>query len=154
MLAIKRLLRKEWFSRLIDGLLPVFATLAALLVGDGQNRHVTAESLFVQSSATDEKVSLATVYNTLQALLSRGELAEIKIGPSRARFDPCTGRHAHLMCVKCGEIADVRVPRRPPVPGGKPRGFRVLHCNIEFYGVCPACGRKAAPRKRRAARKK
>jgi general nucleoside transport system permease protein len=33
MLAIKRLLRKEWFSRLIDGLLPVFATLAALLVG-------------------------------------------------------------------------------------------------------------------------
>ncbi len=33
MLAIKRLLRKEWFSRLIDGLLPVFATLAALGVG-------------------------------------------------------------------------------------------------------------------------
>ena len=33
MLAIKRLLRKEWFSRLIDGLLPVFATLAALVVG-------------------------------------------------------------------------------------------------------------------------
>ncbi len=33
MLAIKRLLHKEWFSRLIDGLLPVFATLAALGVG-------------------------------------------------------------------------------------------------------------------------
>jgi simple sugar transport system permease protein len=33
MLAIKRLMRKEWFSRLIDGLLPVFATLAALGVG-------------------------------------------------------------------------------------------------------------------------
>jgi len=33
MLAIKRLLRKEWFSRLIDGLLPVFAALAALVVG-------------------------------------------------------------------------------------------------------------------------
>jgi simple sugar transport system permease protein len=33
MLAIKRLLRKDWFSRLIDGLLPVFAALAALVVG-------------------------------------------------------------------------------------------------------------------------
>jgi simple sugar transport system permease protein len=32
-LAIKRVLRKEWFSRLIDGLLPVFASLAALGVG-------------------------------------------------------------------------------------------------------------------------
>ncbi len=31
--ALKRLLRKEWVSRLIDGLLPVFATLAALGVG-------------------------------------------------------------------------------------------------------------------------
>src|SRR5512139_4036989 len=33
MQALKRLLRKEWVSRLIDGLLPVFATLAALAVG-------------------------------------------------------------------------------------------------------------------------
>jgi general nucleoside transport system permease protein len=33
MQAVKRLLRKEWVSRLIDGLLPVFATLAALGVG-------------------------------------------------------------------------------------------------------------------------
>jgi simple sugar transport system permease protein len=33
MQALKRLLRKEWVSRLIDGLLPVFATLAALGVG-------------------------------------------------------------------------------------------------------------------------
>src|SRR5512138_3650386 len=33
MQALKRLWRKEWVSRLIDGLLPVFATLAALGVG-------------------------------------------------------------------------------------------------------------------------
>ena len=33
MQALNRLLRKEWVSRLIDGLLPVFATLAALGVG-------------------------------------------------------------------------------------------------------------------------
>jgi len=32
-MAIKRLLQREWVSRLIDGLLPVFATLAALSVG-------------------------------------------------------------------------------------------------------------------------
>jgi ABC-type uncharacterized transport system permease subunit len=33
MLAFRRLLQSEWASRLIDALLPVFATLAALLVG-------------------------------------------------------------------------------------------------------------------------
>ena len=39
-------------------------TLASLLVGDGQDRHVTAESLFDAATDADEKVSLATVYNT------------------------------------------------------------------------------------------
>ena len=33
MSAVKKLLQSEWISRLIDSLLPVFATLAALLVG-------------------------------------------------------------------------------------------------------------------------
>ena len=33
MLAIKRQLQSEWISRLFDSLLPVFATLAALLIG-------------------------------------------------------------------------------------------------------------------------
>ena len=33
MLAMKKTVSKEWISRLIDALLPVFATLAALLIG-------------------------------------------------------------------------------------------------------------------------
>jgi len=133
-------------------LTPQRAEILRLL--EGNRTHPSAEHIYARLRRKFPGVSFATVYNTLQALLSRGELAELKIDPSRARFDPCTGRHAHLMCVKCGDIADVRVPARRPVPGGKPRGFAVLHCNIEFYGVCPACGGKAAPRKRRAARKK
>jgi len=39
-------------------------TLAALLVGDGQDRHVTAESLFEAARDKGEAMSLATVYNT------------------------------------------------------------------------------------------
>ncbi len=46
--------------------------LASLLVGDGHNRHVTAESLFAASMQTDERVSLATVYNTLRAFCEAG----------------------------------------------------------------------------------
>jgi Fur family peroxide stress response transcriptional regulator len=128
-------------------LTPQRAEILRLL--EGNKAHPSAEDIYARLRRKFPGVSFATVYNTLQALLARGELAEIKIDPARARFDPCTGRHAHLMCVKCGVIADVRVPPRPPVPGGKPRGFAVLHCTIEFYGVCPACGRKAAPRKRK-----
>jgi len=40
-------------------------TLAALLVGDGQDRHVTAEALHAAARAAGAPCSLATVYNTL-----------------------------------------------------------------------------------------
>ena len=39
-------------------------SLATLLVGDGQDRHVTAEGLHASSVAAGEKVSLATVYKS------------------------------------------------------------------------------------------
>lgn len=134
---------------------PQRAGIMRLLKGD--KSHPSAEEIYRRLLKRFPGVSFATVYNTLQSLRLRGELSEIKIDPARARFDPCTQRHAHLMCVKCGRIADVRVPPRPPAPGGKPRGFRVLRCSIEFYGICPACSgkdkkKKAAPvKKRRAA---
>ena len=54
-------------------------TLATLLVGDGQDRHVTAESLFDAASDGDEKVSLATVYNTLRAFCDAGLMREITV---------------------------------------------------------------------------
>ena len=47
--------------------------LADLLVGDGRDRHVTAESLFEAAGKTGEKVSLATVYNTLRAFCVRSQ---------------------------------------------------------------------------------
>jgi len=40
--------------------------LANLLVGDGQHRHVTAETLYSAVKESDESVSLATIYNTLK----------------------------------------------------------------------------------------
>ena len=59
-------------------------SLAALLVGDGQNRHVTAESLYEASRASDEKVSLATVYNTLRAFCDVVLIREVMVDGSKS----------------------------------------------------------------------
>jgi Fur family peroxide stress response transcriptional regulator len=109
---------------------------------DGNRTHPSAEEIYRAVKKKFSGISFATVYNTLQSLLSMGGVAELGIDAARKRFDPCTSRHSHLMCVKCGRIDDVKAPARPLKPSGKPAGFRILHCNIEFYGVCPACGKK------------
>ena len=45
--------------------------LAEVLVGDGQDKHVTAETLFAKVKQTGYTVSLATVYNTLKTFVTR-----------------------------------------------------------------------------------
>ena len=61
--------------------------LAALLVGDGKNRHVTAESLFASVKDTGEQVSLATVYNTLRAFCAAGLMQEVTVDGARSDID-------------------------------------------------------------------
>ena len=81
-------------------------TLADLLVGDGQNRHVTAESLFDAASAAGEKVSLATVYNTLRAFCEAGILQEVTVDGSKSYFDTNTHDHPHFYWEDEGRLTD------------------------------------------------
>lgn len=110
---------------------------------EGNKDHPSAEEIYRRVRGRFPGLSFATVYNTLQSLVSLREVSEIKIDPARARFDPCTLPHSHALCLECGAIADMKAPGKPPLPGRPPAGFRVLSCNIEFYGVCAACGKKA-----------
>ena len=70
--------------------------LARLLVGDGQNRHVTAESLFALTGGVGEKVSLATVYNTLRAFCAAGLMNEVVVDGARSYFDTRMDDHPHF----------------------------------------------------------
>ncbi|PVH29762.1 Fur family transcriptional regulator Irr [Pararhodobacter oceanensis] len=96
-------------------------SLAALLMGDGRNRHVTAESLFTATQASDEKVSLATVYNTLRAFCEAGLLCEIAVEGSRSYFDTCTDDHPHFFFEDTQQLRDapaeqLEILRLPDIP--------------------------------------
>jgi len=97
--------------------------LAGLLVGDGKDRHVTAESLFAASSETDEKVSLATVYNTLSAFCDAGLMREITVDGSKSYFDTNTSNHPHFFWEEEGRLSDapaeeLEIARIPDAPKG------------------------------------
>ena len=70
--------------------------LATLLVGDGQDRHVTAESLYEAVSGTEASVSLATVYNTLRLFCEAELVNEITIEGNKSYFDTRTDQHPHF----------------------------------------------------------
>lgn len=98
-------------------------SLAALLVGDGQNRHVTAESLFEAAEQSGVAVSLATVYNTLKSFTEAGLLVEIVVNGARSHFDTNTSDHAHFYWEEGGYVSDapegaVQFDALPEIPSG------------------------------------
>ena len=97
--------------------------LAELLVGDGMNRHVTAESLYALSSDTDERVSLATVYNTLRAFCDAGLMNEVVVDGSKSYFDTRTEDHPHFYWEDTQTLTDapadqLEITRLPELPEG------------------------------------
>jgi Fur family transcriptional regulator, iron response regulator len=97
--------------------------LAALLVGDGMDRHVTAESLFASARAAGEGVSLATVYNTLRAFCDAGLMSEITVDGSRSYFDTRLDDHPHFYWEESAELTDAPkdelvIARLPNAPEG------------------------------------
>lgn len=113
----------EWLAR--GGLRPTRQrlALAALLVGDGEDRHVTAESLYALSSQSGEKVSLATVYNTLRAFCEAGLMQEVVVDGARSYFDTRMDEHPHFYWEDSARLTDapadaVRITGLPDAPAG------------------------------------
>ncbi len=97
--------------------------LAELLVGDGNHRHVTAESLFDAAKGSGSAVSLATVYNTLRAFCDAGVLQEITVDGSKSYFDTNTHDHPHFFWEDEGRLSDAPsdqlvIQRLPEAPDG------------------------------------
>jgi Fur family iron response transcriptional regulator len=104
--------------------------LATLLFGNG-DRHVTAEALHEEAVRAGQRVSLATVYNTLHQFQAAGLLREIAIGGQRAYFDTNTSNHNHFFLEAEGRLVDIagdciRVDGLPEPP----ENLKISHIDV------------------------
>ena len=124
---------EELVRRLTDaGLRPTRQrrALAALLFANG-DRHVTAERLHEEAVAAGQRMSLATVYNTLHQFKRAGLLRELAIDGQRAYFDTNTSNHNHFYIETEGALVDIpshaiRVDGLPEPPAG----MRISHIDV------------------------
>ncbi len=108
-------------------------------VMEGEHVHLAADEVHERARRLLPEVSLATVYNTLNELVSIGELLEITHADGRKRYDPnVTEPHHHLVCVDCGRMLDV-VAEQPALPARQRHGFEVFGAEVTFRGRCPDC---------------
>lgn len=103
--------------------------------------HPDAAALYRRVREHDPTIGLATVYRALNFLAQNGFIQELKHGDGASRFDGNVQEHAHVVCSRCGTIADVGMafPADLARQAAGATGFDVQGWRAEFYGLCPAC---------------
>jgi len=80
--------------------------LGRLLFQDG-DRHVTADILHEDARKHGVKVSLATIYNTLQQFTNAGVLRRLAIDGQKSWYDTNTSEHHHFFYEDDNSVVDI-----------------------------------------------
>jgi Fur family ferric uptake transcriptional regulator/Fur family peroxide stress response transcriptional regulator len=103
--------------------------------------HVTADAVFRAVEQRMPGVSLPTVYATLELLEEMGLVRRLPSPGGSAVYDPRTDAHHHLVCRRCGLIADVdgAVDGGAVLAAARAAGFSPDDAQLVVRGLCAAC---------------
>jgi len=99
--------------------------------------HPTAEEVFIRTKREMPDISMATVYNCLDALVRCGLVRQVMLERGAARFCPNMREHSHFYCDGCESVFDVELPSAEGL--SLPRGFLAERIDVVIHGRCPAC---------------
>ena len=104
--------------------------------------HPTAEEVFIRTKKTMPEISMATVYNCLDALVKCGLARQVTLDRGATRFCPNMHEHCHFYCDACDTVFDVDMPGKPEAGIVLPKGFKAAHYDIAIHGVCAGCAKQ------------
>jgi Fur family peroxide stress response transcriptional regulator len=97
-------------------------------------------------------LSLGTVYRNLTFFRQEGLVLSLGVVNGEERFDGNVAPHPHLVCRRCGRVADLPCPENETFtgllapgnmfPGGGSGRFRVDFRRTVFYGLCGDCAER------------
>ena len=95
------------------------------------DEHPSADLVLSKVRRTFPQISRATVYNTLNLMVTKGLLRELVLAPGHVVFDPKTEGHHHFIEEGTGRIHDVpwdavEVARVATVPGFDVSEYQVV----------------------------
>lgn len=116
------------------------AILEALRNAEG---HPTALELWELARRELPGLTQATVYRNLQVLEELGLVAAVEGVDGARRYDGDPEPHRHVVCTRCGRVADIVFPERPATlaQAQQATDFRLTGYRLSFEGICPECRR-------------
>ena len=100
----------------------------------------SAQQVYDDLRAAGDRVGLATVYRTLQAMA--GEVDTLRTDDGETLFRKCGPRHHHhLVCRSCGRTVEIDGPsvERWASKAATDHGFSDVTHVVELFGLCQTC---------------
>jgi Fe2+ or Zn2+ uptake regulation protein len=102
--------------------------------------HPTATEVFLRAKKHMPSISLATIYNCLEALVDCGLVKQVNLDRAPTRFCANLEEHSHFYCEGCGSVSDVALSLNRA--WDLPPGFVVVQADVSLRGMCPRCSAK------------
>jgi len=120
-----------------------FIILDAVLSSKG---HFDADELYLNMKSAGQKVSRATVYNTLELLLESGFISKYRFSDNHSRYEKVFGRphHDHLICLECGEITEFVSDKVSLVQTEICKEKKPQSATFQIFGMCSKCQGKTS----------
>jgi Fur family ferric uptake transcriptional regulator len=108
--------------------------------------HFEAEQLYLDLKDKKINVSRATVYNTLDLLISCDLVKKHQFGRNQAQYEKSYGykQHDHVICIECKKVVEFCDPRIQQIKTmvGDLLNFKITHHSLNCYGICGNCQHK------------
>ncbi len=104
--------------------------------------HLDADEVYQQARQKYPRLSLSTVYRTLQLFKKLGLVEELHFDETHHHYEvkPSTEHH-HLVCLGCGKVIEFRYPLSRHIKRNVPeaKDFEVADTEIRMTGYCSRC---------------
>lgn len=108
-----------------------------------EQRFLSAAQIHRALKRSGERVSLSTVYRTLDRLLAKGDVTARADAEGEATYMLCepAHHHHHAICEKCGRVQDVDCAAMESFAKSlrKLHDFELNGHALEFFGKCCQC---------------
>ena len=112
-----------------------------------QADHPTADEVYVRVNAERHDMSLATVYNSLDALVRCGLVKQVNVDRTATRYCSNREEHCHFYCEECGRVHDIEIVGDPDdFPVRIPEDLDAHRIELSIRGTCRDprnCNRKS-----------
>jgi Fur family ferric uptake transcriptional regulator len=105
--------------------------------------HFDADQFYASLSKKGLKASRATVYNTLDLLVSCGLISKYRFGENHSRYEKAFGRprHDHMICLECGDIIEFVATKLETIQDEvcAEKKFHPQNSTLQIFGICSRC---------------